>query len=132
MGPSVAVSEAGRRARCRILIEGVVQGVGFRPFVYRLAAAHRLSGLVRNGQDGVQIEAEGDREAISQFRHELQSTAPSASHPRRTTITWVLPHDETGAFRIDTSSGEGDPALFPAPDLAVCRECLAEMGDPGA
>src|SRR5262245_35317353 len=126
MGPSVAVSEAGRRARCRILIEGVVQGVGFRPFVYRLAEAHRLSGSVRNGQHGVQIEAEGDREAISRFLDALQSISPPASDPRRTTITWVSPRDETGTFRIETSSGEGEPAFFPAPDLAVCPACVAE------
>ena len=94
MGPSVTVSEASRRARCRILIEGVVQGVGFRPFVYRLAEAHRLIGSVRNGQDGVQVEAEGDQEALSQFLEDLQSIAPSAARPRRITITWVPPHGE--------------------------------------
>jgi hydrogenase maturation protein HypF len=132
MGPTVAVTEAGRRARCRILIEGVVQGVGFRPFVYRLAEAHRLSGSVCNGQHGVQIEAEGNPEAISRFLDDLQSASPPASHPRRTTITWALPRHETGTFRIDTSSAEGEPALFPAPDLAVCPACLAEMHDPAA
>src|SRR5262245_442849 len=130
MGPSVTVSEASRRARCRILIEGVVQGVGFRPFVYRLAEAHRLIGSVRNGRHGVQVEAEGDQEALSQFLDDLQSVAPSAARPRRFSITWVPPHGEAGTFSIDTSSGEGEPALFPAPDLAVCRACLAEMNDP--
>ena len=132
MGPTVAITEAERRARCRILIEGVVQGVGFRPFVYRLAEAHRLSGSVCNVQHGVQIEAEGNREAISRFLDDLQSTSPPASHPRRTTITWTLPRHETGTFRIDTSSAEGESALFPAPDLAVCPACLAEMHDPDA
>ena len=132
MGPTVAVTEAERRARCWILIEGVVQGVGFRPFVYRLAEAHRLSGSVCNVQHGVQIEAEGNREAISRFLDDLQSTSPPASHPRRTTITWTLPRHETGTFRIDTSSAEGESALFPAPDLAVCPACLAEMHDPDA
>ena len=131
MGPSVAVPEAGHQARCRIVVEGVVQGVGFRPFVYRLAIAHRLSGAVRNGQHGVLIDAEGDREAIARFLDELQSTAPSLARLRHITVSWTTPHHDGELFRIDTSSGEGEPALFPAPDLAVCPSCLAEMGDPG-
>src|SRR5215467_1548006 len=132
MGPSVTVSEAGRRARCRILIEGVVQGVGFRPFVYRLAEVHRLIGSVRNGQQGVEVEAEGDQEAISQFLEDLQSIAPSAARPRRIAITWVPPHGDAGTFDIEISSSDGEPTLFPAPDLAVCPTCLSEMRDPAA
>ena len=131
MGPSVALPETGHRARCRIVVEGVVQGVGFRPFVYRLAIAHRLGGSVRNGQHGVLIDAEGDREAIARFLDELHSTAPSLASLRQITVTWATPHHDGEVFTIDTSSGEGEPALFPAPDLAVCSSCLAEMGDPG-
>ena len=131
MGPSVALPEGGHRARCRIVAEGVVQGVGFRPFVYRLAIAHRLGGSVRNGQHGVLIDAEGDREAIARFLGELQSTVPSPARLRHITVSWTTPHHDGESFRIDTSSGEGEPALFPAPDLAVCPSCLAEMGDPG-
>jgi hydrogenase maturation protein HypF len=112
------------------VVEGVVQGVGFRPFVYRLARAHRLGGAVRNGQHGVLIDAEGDREAIARFLDELQSTAPSLARLRRLTVSWTTPHHDDEVFRIDTSSGEGEPALFPAPDLAVCSSCLAEMGNP--
>jgi hydrogenase maturation protein HypF len=131
MGPAVALPEAGHRARCRIVVEGIVQGVGFRPFVYRLAVAHRLSGSVRNGQHGVLIEAEGDRDAIARFLDELQSTPPPLARLRHITVSWAMPHHDGEAFRIDTSSGEGEPALFPAPDLAVCPSCLVEMGDPG-
>jgi hydrogenase maturation protein HypF len=130
MGPSVARPETGHRARCRIVVEGVVQGVGFRPFVYRLARAHRLGGSVRNAQHGVLIDAEGDREAIARFLDELQSTAPSLAHLRHLSVSWTTPHHDGELFRIDTSSGEGQPALFPAPDLAVCSSCLAEMGNP--
>jgi hydrogenase maturation protein HypF len=130
MGPSIAVPEAGHRARCRIVVEGVVQGVGFRPFVYRLARAHRLGGAVRNGQHGVLIDAEGDRDAIARFLGELQSAAPSLARLRHLTVSWTTPHHDDEVFRIDTSSGEGEPALFPPPDLAVCPSCLAEMGDP--
>jgi hydrogenase maturation protein HypF len=131
MGPSTALPTAGHRTRCHILIEGVVQGVGFRPFVYRLAETHRLGGSVRNGPHGVLIEAEGDREAITRFLDALQSSVPPAAHLRRLTVTWAAPHGAGEAFRIDTSAGEGEPALFPAPDLAVCGACVEEMGDRG-
>ena len=131
MASSAVLSQTKGRARCRILIEGVVQGVGFRPFVYRLAESHRLGGSVRNGQHGVLIDAEGDRDAIDRFLDRLKSTAPSSARLRRITVTWGAPHHDPGPFRIDTSAGEGEPALFPAPDLAVCAACLAEMGDSG-
>src|SRR5262245_22343708 len=131
MGPSVAPQEVEHRRRCRILVEGVVQGVGFRPFVYRLAEAHRLGGSVRNEQHGVLIDAEGDRDAIDRFLDQLKSTAPSSARLRRITVTWGAPHHDPAPFRIDTSAAEGDPALFPAPDLAVCTACLAEMRDFG-
>ena len=131
MAPSAVLRQTGGRARCRVLIEGVVQGVGFRPFVYRLAETHRLGGSVRNGQHGVLIDAEGDQDAIDRFLDKLKSTAPSSARLRRITVTWGAPHHDHEPFRIDTSAGEGDPALFPAPDLAVCAECLAEMADSG-
>jgi hydrogenase maturation protein HypF len=131
MGPSVAHPEAAHRARCRIVIEGVVQGVGFRPFVYRLATAHGLGGSVRNGQHGVLIDAEGDRDAIARFLGDLQSAAPSLADLRRISVTWTAPDGDAEVFRIDTSSGEGKPALFPAPDVAVCVSCLVEMADAG-
>ena len=131
MGPSAVLPQTGGRARCRVLIEGVVQGVGFRPFVYRLAETHRLGGSVRNGQHGVLIDAEGDRDALDRFLDELESTAPSSARLRCITVTWAAPHHDAEPFRIDTSAGEGEPTLFPAPDLAVCAACLAEMGDSG-
>ena len=130
MGPS-ALPETGQRAGCRILVEGVVQGVGFRPFVYRLAEIHRLGGTVRNGQHGVLIDAEGERENISRFLMELEAGAPSSARLGRITATWGMPHQGVQTFRIDTSAGEGEPTLFPAPDLAVCATCRAEMDDPG-
>src|SRR5262245_5256044 len=131
MGPSVPLADRLHRARCLVLVEGVVQGVGFRPFVYRLAKTHRLGGSVRNGQHGVVIDAEGDREAIARFLDDLRSTAPSLAHLRGITTTWTAPDGDGEEFRIDTSSGEGEPALFPAPDLAACASCLAEMFDAG-
>src|SRR5262245_23961554 len=131
MGPSPALADRLHRARCFILVDGVVQGVGFRPFVYRLAKTHRLGGSVRNDQHGVVIDVEGDREAIAQFLDDLRSAAPSLAHLRGITITWAAPDGHGEEFRIDTSSDEGEPALFPSPDLAACASCLTEMLDAG-
>ncbi len=130
MAPPAVLPQPGGRARCRLLIEGVVQGVGFRPFVYRLAEAHRLNGSVRNGRLGVLVDAEGDRDTLDRFLEQLKSTAPATACLERITVTWSAPHHDRAPFRIDTSAGEGEPALYPAPDLAVCAGCLAEMRDP--
>src|SRR5258706_16339351 len=102
MAPSAVLRQTGDRARCRVLIEGVVQGVGFRPFVYRLAEAHRLGGSGRNGQHGVLIDAEGDRDAIDRFPDQLKSTAPPSAPLWRITVTWGAPHHYPPPFQIDT------------------------------
>ena len=109
-----------------------MQGVGFRPFVYRLARAHGLAGSVRNGPLGVVIEAEGDRAAIERFLDAVQATPPPAARIQRTGVVWDGPSPvNSGRFVIDTSVRTGEPALFPSPDLTVCAACLAELGDPG-
>src|SRR5215475_12139998 len=131
MGPSVPLADRLHRARCLVLVEGVVQGVGFRPFVYRLAEAHGLAGSVRNGTHGVLIDAEGARPALARFLGQLESAAPAAARIRCVTVTWIAPSAEPEPFRIETSAGAGEPTLFPSPDLAVCDACLAEMGDAG-
>jgi len=74
MGSSVAISEAGDRARCNILIEG------FRPLVYSLAEAHQLSGIAVNSQDGVPIEGEGNTEAIARFTTESRRRTYYSGH----------------------------------------------------
>ena len=131
MCPSTALPETGPRAHCRVMVEGVVQGVGFRPFVYRLAEAHGLTGSVRNGTHGVLIDAEGARPALARFLGELESKAPAAARIRCVTVTWIAPSAEPEPFRIETSSGAGEPTLFPSPDLAVCDACLTELSDAG-
>jgi hydrogenase maturation protein HypF len=116
--------------RCAIAIDGLVQGVGFRPFVYRLARANGLGGWVRNGLGGVLIEVQGDGEAVGRFLDRLASSAPPAARPARMTVTWRQPRTDAGPFTIDASARDGDAALVPAADLAVCAECLDELHDP--
>jgi hydrogenase maturation protein HypF len=115
--------------RCTVAVEGVVQGVGFRPFVYRLARSCALAGSVRNDGRGVLIEVEGNPDAVQRFLHRLVSEAPAAARPTRVMVTWGPPRHEGTAFHIDASQREGRPALFPAPDLAVCPGCVGELAD---
>lgn len=116
--------------RCTIIVEGVVQGVGFRPFVYRLAERHGLGGSVRNGLLGVVIDVEGAEDSITRFLEDLSSTAPPTGSPGRLTQEWGEPRHDGSRFAICPSDGDGEAALFPPPDVAACETCLRELSDP--
>ncbi len=116
-----------------LLVEGVVQGVGFRPFVWRLATELRLAGRVRNAAGRVEIEAAGPAAALDAFARRLRTDAPPRARVERVT---VLPLDPgAGAalpvpFAIDESvSAATSDRLFP-PDIATCDDCLRELFDP--
>jgi hydrogenase maturation protein HypF len=120
-------SGAGRVAR-RIHVRGVVQGVGFRPYVFRLAQAHALSGWVLNGQDGVRIHVEGDQRSVDAFVRELSTQPPPAS--------WIAAMDVApdavaarNGFEILDSDADGRPATRISPDLSICADCRREMQD---
>ncbi|MEA2170240.1 MAG: hydrogenase maturation protein HypF [Solirubrobacteraceae bacterium] len=119
-------------ARARGRIEGVVQGVGFRPHAYRLAAELGLGGFVLNDERGVEIEIEGDSGAIAAFRERLKSEAPPLAVIERTTWEDVAP-DDGGAprFTILPSRGAGEARAPIAADAPTCARCLAEVLDPG-
>ena len=114
-------------------VEGVVQGVGFRPFVWRLATELGLAGRVRNAAGRVEIEAAGSPEALDALARRLRTDAPPRARVERVT---VLPLDPAlaaalpAAFEIDESTVSiGVDRLFP-PDIATCDDCLAELWDP--
>lgn len=112
-----------------VRVEGVVQGVGFRPFVYALAGRLGLDGLVGNDVDGVFIEVEGPGPRLAQFLSGLTSEAPALACVER--VQWA-PAPTTGApgFSIVASAARGSrPALIPA-DTATCADCLREVEDP--
>ncbi len=119
--------------RRRITIEGRVQGVGCRPFVYRLAADFRLTGKVRNDTVGVTIEVQGQPEALDGFVGRLQDNSRD-DYPALMTIadcgfeTITLIPDET-AFSIAESDAAGQLVSQVTPDSATCTACLAEMND---
>jgi len=113
---------------CSIRVRGVVQGVGFRPFVFRLATERTLAGWVLNADEGVEIHLEGAPDQLSAFVRELSAQAPGASSI--TTID-VLPALPTGLtdFAIRNSERNGKPTTRISADLPVCDRCLRELFD---
>ncbi|HEX8926894.1 MAG TPA: acylphosphatase, partial [Terriglobales bacterium] len=117
------------RCAYSIRVKGVVQGVGFRPFVYRIASARRLCGWVRNGEQGVEIFIEGDASALSEFVLDLQSHAPPAAHIAEVQVESAVPQT-LDHFTIESSIRSGRATVPVSPDLAVCEQCLRELFDP--
>ena len=113
----------------RIDVRGIVQGVGFRPWVYRLADRARIVGRVRNDSAGVSIDAFGAPADLDTFLRSLTTAAPAAA--RVEDVRWrSIPDEPYDDFAIAPSKGGGDRSLSIPPDLATCPECLAEIFDP--
>jgi len=123
--PWVAVME--RRA---ITIRGIVQGVGFRPFVYNLAARLGLSGFVKNQTGSVLIEVEGEPSSLECFLSELAERPPPLAYIEQLSCEKRTPRGEQ-EFRIESSESDGVSPVFISPDVATCPDCLAEVFDPG-
>lgn len=117
------------RQGVRIQINGIVQGVGFRPHVYRLAAQYHLSGWVLNSSSGVVIEAEGPQDDIQGFCRELQDNPPPLAMIRSFTVQAKEWHGYEG-FHIHHSEREEQQRVMISPDVALCEDCKAELGDP--
>jgi hydrogenase maturation protein HypF len=127
--PAAATTLGGRR----IVVEGVVQGVGFRPFVWRLATELGLAGRVRNAAGRVEIEATGDLRGLDAFVRRLRSEAPPRARVDAVTATALSAGEAVDLplpFAIDESvSSAATERLFP-PDIATCDDCLREVLDP--
>jgi hydrogenase maturation protein HypF len=115
--------------RHRIRVTGVVQGVGFRPFLHRLAHDLELTGQVRNQSDGVYVEVEGEAEAILRFEHRLVDEAPPLAAVHGVEVVEITTVGDR-TFEICDSAEGGAGRTFVSPDVAVCDDCLAEMFDP--
>ena len=122
------------RRRLRLSIEGAVQGVGFRPYVYRLARELGVDGWVSNDTRGVEIEVEGDTEALERFRDRLPRERPPLATIHRLEAAWLDPDGAAPArgFEIRGSVAGGARTAVVLPDAATCPECLAEVLDPAA
>ena len=116
--------------RAQIIVRGVVQGVGFRPFVYKLATGLRVTGYVTNTSDGVLIEVEGTD--ISEFARRLRTEAPPLSDITDISST-ALPVHGYPDFSIRASADHaiGRPFTLVSPDVSICDDCLRELLDPG-
>ncbi len=113
----------------RLQVNGIVQGVGFRPFVYQLAARYRLKGEVANTSAGVWIHVEGPVESLLAFEKDLAEKHPPLAHIVEVSSA-PHPIQHHADFRITSSRGEAAMATLISPDAAVCDDCLREMADP--
>lgn len=111
-----------------IHIQGQVQGVGFRPFVWRLAQQHALVGWVNNAADGLHIRVNAKETTLQRFLDDLQQGAPEIAHILNCTVKIVDP-EPFGAFSILQSDTEATPNLVLSPDFALCGDCRQEMYD---
>jgi hydrogenase maturation protein HypF len=110
-------------------ISGIVQGVGFRPFVYNLARLHELTGWVKNTSAGVDIEAEGLADNVDLFIEQLQTKAPPLSSIEEFVVTQK---SKSGLSNFSIHASEAIPTEFQpiSPDIAICSDCLRELFDP--
>jgi hydrogenase maturation protein HypF len=118
--------------RVKINVTGIVQGVGFRPFIYRIAVKHGLAGYVRNrGDAGVEVVLEGDAQSIKRFMRDLTEKKPPLAHIDAVKSVELNGENQHDTFTIIKSSQEAELAgsIIP-PDIAICNECLAELRDP--
>ena len=115
--------------RRQIEVAGIVQGVGFRPYIYRLAIERHLSGNVSNYSSGVTIEVQGPLEAVEEFVHRLPKEAPPLSQITEVQVVELTCNGDRD-FRI-VASKRGEPVrTLISPDVAICADCLRELFDP--
>ncbi len=128
-----------QRVRKAVRVDGIVQGVGFRPFVYTLASGLSLGGLVGNDADGVFAEVEGPAAAVEQFLRRLADEAPPLARVDRVR-SWPLevagrdgrdgPAGPGGFTIVASPERSGPPRALVSPDTATCADCLRELADP--
>jgi hydrogenase maturation protein HypF len=120
----------GSRVRVAVRVEGTVQGVGFRPFVYGLATGLGLGGHVGNDSDGVFAEVEGPAADVDRFLAALERDAPPLARIERV-ATASIPPDGSAVFEISSSGPGGRPNTLVSADSAMCTDCARELSDPG-
>ena len=127
--PDLAISVAEPPVRRRVVVRGIVQGVGFRPFVWRLASELALAGWVRNDAQGVTIEVEGERSRIDRLVRRLTADSPARARVDSVVVEPCALAQAGQGFAI-LESGAGRAATAIGPDGAICAECLDDLFDP--
>src|SRR6201997_3480274 len=115
--------------RLRITLRGAVQGVGFRPFVYRLATEMALTGWVLNSASGLVVEVEGPEDALRRFEERIERERPAVSVVTTRESAWI-PAEGSTRFEIHASDGDTGKSVNVLPDLATCADCRRELLDP--
>jgi len=123
------VGQAQASERREVAVQGIVQGVGFRPFIYALARRHGLSGFVRNDADGVHIEVEGAPEPLDRFLQGVRDDAPPLAMIEDVAWRPLTARGERD-FRIEASRAGAARRALVSPDVSTCDECLREIFDP--
>jgi hydrogenase maturation protein HypF len=116
--------------RTKITLTGLLQGIGFRPYIYRLATTHRLAGWVANDRDRVLIEVEGETQSLTDFLIDLQSHVPACGHITDLQQQLIPPTYQQGFQFKPSLNAEHQAAVFACPDITVCDACVAELFDP--
>ena len=116
--------------RRTITVSGIVQGVGFRPFVYALASDLHLHGFVKNSAGSVLIEVEGNSSDLDVFLDALTNRPPPLARIDRVQWSTQTPRGDP-TFRIEASDLADSASIFISADIATCDDCLAELFDPG-
>jgi len=128
---NLSITEVGIQEHWRLHLQGTVQGLGFRPFVYRLARELGLKGFVCNSAAGVEIEVQGDPLQLAAFERALQTDCPPLVAYQRFERQQVSPSGSCfQAFVIQASQQENSPRALMLPDLATCSACIAEIFAP--
>ena len=126
----MSASPSTARVRVEARVTGVVQGVGFRPFVYGLAREAGLDGWVLNDERGVLIEVEGESGEVERFLARVESEAPPLARVEGLSRRAIGPRGPRGGFTIEESGAGGEHGALVSADMATCADCLAEVLDP--
>lgn len=116
------------KVRAKLLVKGIVQGVGFRPFIYNLARAHSFNGWVLNSTEGVSIEIEGEKKLLVDFADQVRQKAPPLASVDSVDVEY-LPPVNYDTFVIKHSEGDKSGYMKISPDVCTCDDCLAELFD---
>ena len=117
-------------AGLKIWVRGIVQGVGFRPFIYSLATRHNLTGWVRNTSGGVEIEINGPAQALQSFLTAIRSEKPPLARIDQLDSSPCCKSNSFTGFEIIASQTEPGQFIPVSPDASICPDCQAELFDP--
>jgi hydrogenase maturation protein HypF len=117
------------KSRARLLVKGIVQGVGFRPFIYGLAKFYSLNGWVLNSTEGVSIEVEGEKDSLDEFVNQIRIKLPPLAMIDSLGVEYLTPVNYD-SFVIRHSKGDKDKYVKISPDISTCDDCLIELFNP--